>query len=147
MTSEQLDRMVDGYLECAAWADKPEGSSARFPASEKAKARKACQAFVDACGPLVDQALRQPGYSAERFGHDFWLTRCGHGTGYWDRDELKVDTAFNVTFPDRDKRTQATGPGVELGDSLSAVCYGTSDYISPFAYAGVDAYRGWLYIH
>ena len=22
----------------------------------------------------------------EHAGHDFWLTRNGHGTGYWDRD-------------------------------------------------------------
>jgi len=21
-----------------------------------------------------------------RAGHDFWLTRCGHGAGYWDGD-------------------------------------------------------------
>jgi hypothetical protein len=22
----------------------------------------------------------------EQAGHDFWLTRCGHGSGYWDGD-------------------------------------------------------------
>lgn len=21
----------------------------------------------------------------DRAGHDFWLTRCGHGAGFWDR--------------------------------------------------------------
>lgn len=25
-------------------------------------------------------------------GHDFWLTRNGHGTGFWDRPELYGDT-------------------------------------------------------
>lgn len=25
------------------------------------------------------------GYPEEYAGHDFWLTRCGHGCGYWDR--------------------------------------------------------------
>jgi hypothetical protein len=26
------------------------------------------------------------GGDLERAGHDFWLTRCGHGAGYWDGD-------------------------------------------------------------
>ena len=24
----------------------------------------------------------------ERAGYDFWLTRCGHGVGFWDREEV-----------------------------------------------------------
>lgn len=24
----------------------------------------------------------------EQAGHDFWLTRNGHGTGFWDREEI-----------------------------------------------------------
>jgi hypothetical protein len=27
-------------------------------------------------------------YSEERAGHDYWLTRNGHGAGFWDREEL-----------------------------------------------------------
>lgn len=27
---------------------------------------------------------------AELAGHDFWLTRCGHGVGFWDRGLGKV---------------------------------------------------------
>lgn len=30
-------------------------------------------------------------YSPARAGHDYWLTRNGHGAGYWDRDELEAD--------------------------------------------------------
>lgn len=26
------------------------------------------------------------GQSDEQIGHDFWLTRNGHGAGFWDRD-------------------------------------------------------------
>lgn len=26
------------------------------------------------------------GNRAEMAGHDFWLTRCGHGAGFWDGD-------------------------------------------------------------
>ena len=27
-------------------------------------------------------------YQIEQCGHDFWLTRQGHGTGFWDRPEI-----------------------------------------------------------
>lgn len=30
-------------------------------------------------------------------GHDFWLTRNGHGCGFWDRDELDADLAIRLT--------------------------------------------------
>lgn len=26
------------------------------------------------------------GDNYEQAGRDFWLTRCGHGAGFWDRD-------------------------------------------------------------
>ena len=33
----------------------------------------------------------------ERAGHDFWLTRNGHGVGFWDRDELDEATQTRLT--------------------------------------------------
>ena len=30
-------------------------------------------------------------------GHDFWLTRNGHGTGFWDRTEIYGDYAERFT--------------------------------------------------
>lgn len=145
MDNNQLAEMVSGYLEAVEWADKPENSSARFSKSQIEKAHVDCQSFVNDCGILADMAIEQPGYSAVQFGRDFWLNRCGHGVGFWDRDELKVDTPCNVTFFDRDKRTQAVNPGMELGDSLSTISYGNNLFISRFAYASLAAYRGWLY--
>lgn len=29
--------------------------------------------------------LAASGLSSDQVGHDFWLTRNGHGTGFWDR--------------------------------------------------------------
>ncbi len=31
--------------------------------------------------------------AAELGGHDFWLTRCGHGCGFWDRSECLPEEA------------------------------------------------------
>jgi len=29
--------------------------------------------------------IQETGQSAEQCGHDLWLTRNGHGVGFWDR--------------------------------------------------------------
>jgi hypothetical protein len=36
---------------------------------------------LDGAAVLVDKC----GLSAAQVGHDFWLTRNGHGAGFWDR--------------------------------------------------------------
>lgn len=147
MKNKYLDEIVSGYLEAAHWTDTPENSQARFPSAEIEKAHKDCAAFVDDCGGLFEQAMAVDGYSARQFGRDFWLTRCGHGVGFWDRDELKIPAREQVIFLDRDGKTQATDAGDNLGDALSTVAYGNDRFISRFAHAGVSVYRGWLYFY
>lgn len=138
-----VSRAVAGYLKCVAWADAPEGSQARFPAAERERAARDVADFVTACGGLATQAFAAIGYSPERFGHDFWLTRCGHGAGFWDRDELMGEHVEGFPVPDRDGKPYT--PAGTLGDALSAVAYGTDAAISRFAYPSLTAYRGWLY--
>lgn len=41
-----------------------------------------CRSFWRRFGPYVKAAGRTP----EQAGHDFWLTRNGHGAGFWDGD-------------------------------------------------------------
>lgn len=43
----------------------------------------------------------------EHAGHDFWLTRCGHGTGFWDQDsdagnELDELVGYGTKYPNVD---------------------------------------------
>ncbi len=38
-----------------------------------------CQNFQQQNAELLGQI------DDEQAGHDFWLTRCGHGAGFWDR--------------------------------------------------------------
>ena len=138
-----IEKMLSGYLECATWADAPEGSNARFPKSQITKARNDCAEFLAACGPLAHCAINL--YGAERFGNDFWLTRCGHGTGFWDREELAEKCPQNWFAVDRDGASYSTAEcGESLGDALTAIAYGGA-YISKFAYPSLTAYRGWLY--
>lgn len=44
--------------------------------------QKDCQAFQE----LAFAELAESGMDTDLQGHNFWLTRCGHGTGFWDRD-------------------------------------------------------------
>lgn len=108
-----LDRMVTHYLYAAEWADCGPDSECyghEFSEEFKAQARVDCAAFLVTCATLIDEvAEHAPDYSDERFGHDFWLTRNGHGAGYWDREELTSVTLNRANF----------GPG-SLGDALSA---------------------------
>lgn len=52
-----------------------------------------CKAFQQVAGETLVEALdngRINGYDARRAGNDFWYTRNGHGTGFWDRDLAEV---------------------------------------------------------
>ena len=83
--------------------------------------RTDCAAFQEAAKDLLALAYAVPGYDETRAGHDFWLTRNGHGAGFWDRDEL------SAVVPESDET---------LGDRLSALCgYGTD-------FPPVDVYMG-----
>lgn len=101
-----------GYVVCALWSST-DGENETLQGlgwgeGELAKRTDECAAFVSLALPLLlqyaEQATHSPEYSRwELAGHDFWLTRNGHGVGFWDRG---LD---------------------QLGDDLSALCgYGTA---------------------
>ena len=146
MKPSDVDAVVRGYLEGAKWADAPEGSTARYTKAAEQQARTVCERFIRDAGPLADLAIGADGYSAERFGVDLWLTRCGHGAGYWDRDALEQPLEVPYTFKDRDGTPYTVGEREQctLGDALSALAYGTHGAISPYAYPNLDCYRGRL---
>ena len=70
-------------------------------------------------GLLNAAYLEDYSYNPERAGHDFWLTRNGHGAGFWDR-----------------------GLG-DIGKKLSAACGWRTRYPELHLYANDD---GKLYL-
>lgn len=83
---------VNGYLTTALWAETLDSqySLSDIEPESVAKATEVCLRFVHANTlDLREYVLRMrdsPDYPAwGRAGHDFWLTRNGHGTGFWDR--------------------------------------------------------------
>lgn len=87
-TPADLDEFVSGYLACAEWLipENDDGDTPcadGFAPSAVEKAKVDCAEFIKRAGGLYTNAV--DAYGAGRAGHDFWLTRNGHGAGFWDR--------------------------------------------------------------
>jgi hypothetical protein len=96
-----IDDMTNNYVACALWSstdstDESGGepldqnySYSDLPQETIADMRAECRDFLHYVirlrqeGKIVDGVQN---ITAERMGHDFWLTRNRHGAGFWDRD-------------------------------------------------------------
>ena len=99
----KLDPFTRQYLETALWSSydesTPEGGEPMdsnygiddFAPEALAQAVLDCARFQrENAGDLAacyaaDVFIQGERYNPSNAGHDFWLTRCGHGTGFWDR--------------------------------------------------------------
>ena len=85
----QLDEFTMAYIEAALWSSPGDEDDCEYldekysidDISEDTYAQMLadCKAFQEAHAADIEDDLRQA-------GHDFWLTRCGHGCGFWDGD-------------------------------------------------------------
>ena len=95
----------DSYVECAVWACEQSELSDK---DADTLHTEAYDFLADEHAVRLIQAamFRSPGYDWASAGHDFYLTREGHGAGFWDR-----------------------GLGI-VGDALTYIAkpYGSSDY-------------------
>lgn len=108
-----------GYVDCALWSsnnddDEMKPMDAAYGPDDLARPtlstmRADVADFI--AGAREDVEAFADEYGDERVGHDFWLTRNGHGAGFWDR-----------------------GAG-ELGDRLSAMA---RSYGESYLYVGDD---------
>lgn len=92
---DYLYEMLQSYLETALWSttdgddDHLDDNYSILDISPEAVevSRKDCKWFLNQ-NDVGD-------YSAKSVGHDFWLTRNGHGAGFWDGD---YDEPYDVTL-------------------------------------------------
>jgi hypothetical protein len=87
-----VDPHLNDYLTCALWssmdnADESGGEplDANYGVEDLSpeamdQAKRDWAAFQEQAGPLLD------GLDLGQVAHDFWLTRNGHGAGFWDGD-------------------------------------------------------------
>jgi hypothetical protein len=91
MTRDEISAMVRAYVECAVWAgtdwsveDHPIPLDENYDVDDVtpdalASITADVEAFI--AGNIADLANIDAGQA----GHDFFLTRNGHGAGFWDR--------------------------------------------------------------
>jgi len=85
----------DAYVECALWAN---GQDEVSDADADILHREAYDFLADEHAVRLIQAAmhRRRGYDWTSAGHDFYLTREGHGAGFWDRGLGMVGDALTV---------------------------------------------------
>lgn len=94
----KLDVFTRQFLETALWAecdhdsggDNPDPLDKNYSITDFAeetiiKLKEDCDNFRKENAELLSQAGDD-----EQNGHDFWLTRNGHGAGFWDRGYSKA---------------------------------------------------------
>jgi hypothetical protein len=72
---------LEAYLDCALWTSEIDKTDKWFSEEALNKARKELRDFQFKADTLLDE------WTPQEIGHNFWLTRNGHGTGFWDRDK------------------------------------------------------------
>ena len=86
---KELSSFISGYMRCALWSSTDNDGECLdvnhgvhdISAETQLQMVRDCEAFY-----RENKSLFPAGYSMNEAGHDFWLTRNGHGAGFWDRD-------------------------------------------------------------
>lgn len=110
MTTTQVEEFLDAYITAALWSTNDESDESGGEPLDKnydrddlaqetlGRMRADCVAFLGEAGGLIAECERLDAEGewrlprgadcsiAEYAGHDFWLTRNGHGCGFWDGD-------------------------------------------------------------
>lgn len=84
-----MDAFTTAYIECALWSSTDEdGEPLDDYCDIEDVATETITRMQEECADFqedMSETLVASGLSDEQAGHDFWLTRNGHGTGFWDR--------------------------------------------------------------
>jgi len=85
---DQFKDFKKGYGDCVKFTEYFEKN--KFSKSGVEKLREDCEKFFSEHFMLIKEAVKSEDYTYASAGHDYWLTRNGHGAGYWDRNLGKV---------------------------------------------------------
>lgn len=133
-TKTKLDDFTHGYITAALWCSTDDAGNpldSNYYIDDLAPETLArmvadCERFQRENAQLLEAATCRRGSEecseSEQAGHDFWLTRCGHGAGFWDGDWF-----WHEETPEE---TQAMG---DIGDLLTQAAKG---------FGNVDLYIG-----
>ena len=105
---------IRAYVECALWSSSDDDDTPLdanytiedFNLETFEQAVTDCKNFLHLFNDTITTLNIDKGYDFSQAGHDFWLTRCGHGAGFWDRDLGESG----------DKMTSACGHGTQFAN-------------------------------
>lgn len=89
---DDLDDFTRAYVECALWSSNDNADESGGEPLDKGRdasdvAQDSLVKMVEECKDFREanaELLAQAGDDSQN-GRDFWLTRNGHGGGFWDR--------------------------------------------------------------
>jgi hypothetical protein len=109
-TQQQLDDFTLAYIEAALWSSNddstPQGGEpldANYGIDDidpdtLAEMIEDCRRFQEENAADLARYDHPQWTAAELGGHDYWLTRNGHGCGFWDRNDcLPADAGERLT--------------------------------------------------
>jgi len=162
-----LGTLARGYVEAMFFTNCDSGNAERedhanelgverLTRASVAAIKRDCDAFESHIMPdgcTVRQWLdRVPDYEEEQAGRDFWLTRQGHGCGFWDREALDVDL---YAPQEGDSQAEVYVEGWRVADDSAAfregaapvgnIRDGLADAAKHFGESYPEIYRGWIH--
>ena len=79
----RVDEIARHYLIAALWTQEFDDVDVDdLPEETWGEAKRDCMIFLSRNEDLIAES----GMSDDHIGHNFWLDRNGHGTGFWDRE-------------------------------------------------------------
>lgn len=86
----KIDEFTTAYVKCALWSTLDESNEqGGVPLEENYGTGdihwKTMDVMVQDCESFQSR-FAEENHHPSRAGHDFWLTRNGHGAGFWDGD-------------------------------------------------------------
>ena len=91
-----LDTFTQAYITAALWSSTTHNAAGDdvpldqdYDESDLSDATRA--AMESDCAAFYETHKDAIGDNAAGAGHDLWLTRCGHGAGFWDGDWPEPD--------------------------------------------------------
>lgn len=105
LTESFIASFTAGYIQALLWSsvvlvDGDHVNADNFEISTAAadSCRADCRAFCNAQAAILAHVTGgADDYDAEQAGHDFALTRNGHGSGFWDNDNLSKENGETLT--------------------------------------------------
>lgn len=83
----KIGALAAAYIECALWASTDDhGNPLDDNYNVNDLAPCALATMLAECDRFERENAKDINGDLERAGHDFWLTRNGHGAGFWDGD-------------------------------------------------------------